>query len=268
MHSLQQHNRWMLFAFGAAAWAIAMGGHELIGHGGLCMLDPGCEWIYADAMYFDGTRREGWWLNLQRASGSTFNVVLALASAWFLKRGSVYNAGLRVFLWLLIPVNLFHAGSYIGFGWLIHEGMDWARLSQQFSSALLGRTLVSLLGGCVIVLGFYLSRHCYPYSDGRSATIRQKVQLMGIPYLACALVSTWASLMMPGEDRWFLLSGGLGGSLGFLMWMPLMVLLPGPEPRSNKMTANVLSFNAGGFIVALALAAAYMLVLGPGVNFS
>ncbi len=43
-----------IFLFACAAWSLCIGAHELLGHGGVCAVDPHCAWYYADAMYFHG----------------------------------------------------------------------------------------------------------------------------------------------------------------------------------------------------------------------
>lgn len=253
----------MIFALAAAVWSIGIGGHELIGHGGICAIDPGCDWIAADGMYFDGTRKLGPWLNLQRAAGSVFNLLLALAAAFWLQRRKPAAAWLQVALWLAVVINLFQAGSYIAFGWLIHPGMDWARLAAEVQPQWLGRSAVTIGGLLVVAAGFVLGARLWPAAIAGPRRVRNGLGVAGLAYLACGTVSVAASLLVPHPDRMLMLAGGIGNSFGFVFWLLLLALLApaGPKSEGRRVSAPVLA-------AAAAITALYVLGLGPGVQFA
>lgn len=260
----------LLFLIGMAIWSITIGGHELIGHGGVCAIDPGCQWISANAMYFDGTRKSGVWGDLIRAGGSIFNILLAmLASIWLYRKPNMQHI-YKVSLWLMLTINFFSAGSYIGFGWLIHEGMDWAILSASLPQPL-GHILVSILGAIFILSGFYLSRRFYP----GSSNLKNRAKLWLVPMLGCVFVAVTASLVMPTDNRLMMVQGGIGGSFGFLFWMVIQVFLPAPQHISKSQIATTATSTIGqdsnnyGAIIAVCilLTSFYLLVLTPGLDF-
>ena len=260
-------NPWMLFSFAAASWAIAVGGHELIGHGGICAIDTGCEWVSANGMYFDGTRKDGAWGNLIRAGGSIFNVLLGLFAAFWLFKKTPSSSKVQLFLWVLMTINLFQAGSYIGFGWMIHEGMDWAILSHKLFPQGTGETVVSIIGISIILMAIYLCRKLLPNFQSLKLKFLDKLYLIIVPYITSMVVSVSASILVPHPDRWLMISGGIGGSLGFLFWMLIVPILPTPDNQLVQNESGV-EFNLGVFIGCVLLGLAYIFILGPGINFS
>ena len=275
-HSLPS---WYLFILSIGVWSLSIGGHELIGHGGVCAIDPGCDWQYADAMYFDGSRREGVMADLIRAGGSIFNILLALLATVILGRKTNLDHSTRLVLWLILTINLFQSGSYIAFGWLIHPGMDWAILSQRLPSPW-GSIAVTFMGGAVILASFILSRRFYPGANRLS----QKCKNLVIPVIACACVAVSASLILPTDDRLLMIQGGIGGSIGFLFWMIIQAVLPLPQSMNlsqtnteRQLTENKIAEAEKNrmqidshwvyLAISLTLTLLYLLVLSPGLNF-
>lgn len=262
---------WLLFIVAMGVWSLAITGHELLGHGGVCAIDTGCDWRYADAMYFDGSRQSGLMLHLLRAGGSLFNLLSATAAALLLWNKAGLNHYIRLVLWLILTINLFQSGSYIGFGWLIHPGMDWAKLSLLLPQPL-GHILVTLLGGIIVTAGFILSRYFYP----AGAFLKTKIKMFGIPLLACAFVAITASMLIPTDDRLMMVQGGIGGSIGFLFWMIILAFLPMPHNKLSEIRSdngpshNVSNLLTRAIILTLSIFMTffYLGVLAPGINYS
>ena len=276
MQLSKQYNypAWLLFILAMGVWSFAIGGHELLGHGGVCAIDFGCDWLYADAMYFEGSRRNGFMMHLNRAGGSIFNFLFAIVAVLLLWRKPLINHLFRLVLWMSLTVNLFQSGSYIGFGWLIHPGMDWAKLSLLMPQAY-GHIVVTLLGGIIITAGFVLSRCFYPAENN----LKSKLKMLVIPLLGCAFVAITASIVMPTDDRVLMIQGGIGGSLGFLFWMIILAFLPMPRSRrsleivdtiqlTNSQEKPKLSLQTKLILLSILLTAFYLGVLTPGINFS
>ena len=73
-------------AIGCVAWITRALGHELIGHGGACLL-VGDTPIAFNAMYFQGSEASSLWTGKFRLAGGTiYNVITALVCIWLLVR--------------------------------------------------------------------------------------------------------------------------------------------------------------------------------------
>lgn len=258
----------MLFGLGALAWSISIGGHELLGHGGVCFIDSACTWKHADAMYFDGDQTAGAWVNLQRAAGSFFNILLAMLAAVWLRFKRPGGVEMQVLLWILLLVNLFQSGSYIAFGQFIDPGMDWAKLSLAISPAGSGGLVVLIFGAILIISGVVLGWRLFPGSKScEPLTFASRSKILAIPYLGCSFVAIAASLLVPADNRLYMLMGGIGGSMSFLIWMPLMTFLPGASRRFSQLR-EPLGFDSRIFALSVLVALVYIFILGPGVSFS
>jgi hypothetical protein len=261
-------NGWMLMALGALAWAVSIGGHELLGHGGICFVDSACTWNYADAMYFDGNQAEGAWTNLQVAAGSVFNILLAFSAATWLRFRQPTDVAVYLFLWILLLVNLFQSGSYIAFGQFIDSGMDWARLSKVISPGGFGGLVVLAIGTALIITGAVLGFRLFPGPKNNTPlTLSGRLKILFLPYLGCSIVAIAASLLVPADDRFYMLMGGIGGSMSFLIWMPLMAFIPQARGRLSQLQ-EPLDFDLRIFAISILAALGFIFVLGPGIDFS
>lgn len=242
----------------AAAWSVAIGGHELIGHGGVCAVDPACTWRYADGMYFDGRLDAGAWQSALIAGGSIFNILLGLACAVLLTVAPRLPVALRLLFWALMTACLIQSGSYIAFGPMIHDGMDWARLQ---AMELWPPAAQMAAGLALIAIGIWLARHFLPAVDGVGVG---GVGLVVTALAGFSLTSLATGLIVPSDDRMMMIWGGIGNGTGFMSWM-LLALVPGrarPAPAQD-LTLRSLAW-LGVFAVFIA---GYLAVLGPGISF-
>lgn len=255
-----------VFAAACAAWSVSIAAHELVGHGGVCAVNPGCSWLYADAMYFDGTPQTGAWKVAELAAGSILNVLigtLALVATIRFRN----NLGIvSVPIHLLIPVSFIQAGAYIGLGGFIHDGMDWARLAAMSDAPARTETVFLVAGVLLILFGVCAAKMTAPVGRSQSGSLPGWPRYLVISYLGFSMTALAASAFVPSEDRWFMLAGGLGGG-AFFMSFYLLGLSPFPPLPARAMCAPSLAQLYTAIALCFVITAFYVIVLGSGVHF-
>ncbi len=255
-----------VFAAACAAWSVSIAAHELVGHGGVCAVNPGCSWLYADAMYFDGTLQTGAWKVAELAAGSMLNVFIGtlafIATVRFRNRLGVFFVPIH----LLIPVSFIQAGAYIGLGGFIHDGMDWARLAAMSDAPARTGTAFLVTGAVLILFGVCAAKMTAPIGGRQSGSLLSWPRYLVISYLGFSVTALAASAFVPSEDRWFMLAGGLGGG-AFFMSFYLLGLSPFPPLRSRAMSAPSLAQLYAAIVLCFVITAFYVIVLGSGVQF-
>ncbi len=241
-----------IFLSASAAWSLAIGSHELLGHGGVCALDPGCNWVSANAMYFNGHFTDNRFEGLWRASGSLINLIMGALALFWLGRATGL---LALFLWQFAAVSFINQGSYIAFGWAIDPGMDWSVLVAGAPDPDLARKLVITVGVSLVLFALWvLSRRAVPTPGGH----RHLVIWSMAGFAATALT---ASALVPTDARLFMLMGGLGSGLFFMSPMALLAFRPG-------VSAGPFQLRLGPAALCLGVTGLYLLVLGPEIVFA
>ena len=249
----------IVFLLGAGAWGVSIGSHELIGHGGVCAVDPQCRWIYADGMYFGGAHGEGAWRQAELAGGAVFNIVFALLCGLWLAAAPPAGWAFRVFLWALATVGLVQSGSYIAFGPFIHEGMDWARLRDTHGWPY---PVLAALGGGAVLAGLGLSK----FGLERREIVRgSRVTLILPAWAGFAASAVAVGAILPTQDRELMLLGAVGSSVFFMAWMLLLFI---PLPGLRRTAAAMTGADRSVIILATVLGLAYVFWLGPGIGFN
>lgn len=250
----------LIFLIASAAWSVVIMSHELLGHGGHCLLDPNCTPIYADAMYFQGEYANGIVSEWQRAMGSLVTIAVALLAAAILWRTQPKSFAIYTFLWAVAGAGLVSSGAYIGFGWLIHPGMDWARLVVLAGDTSLVKGLVITVGVLLMLAGILFCRRHMPRIESANGVVT------GLPvvltsYIAFSLTSIAASAFVPTDDRLFMLFGGFGNGALFMMWFLLSA-----APKGGPSPVLQVQSSRGIAITSLVVVFTYVVVLGRGVN--
>lgn len=248
-------------------WSTLLIGHELLGHGGAVLLIGGTP-ISIDAMYFDSSIPDAtfWQEKFVRANGSFVNIFFAFAAMFWISRLGQISSWKGYFLWLVIMMNCFEAGSYIAFGRFIHPGMDWAKILDNLEPVMLWKTLEMLLGLSLIIAGFYFGRkYHYFFLDSKSSLMKQKLKIFVLPLFIATLLSVSAALIMPTDDRLLMVMGGIGNSLFFLIGMLLLAFVPTSKEKIKESAR--LKRNPFLLIISLLLIGLYLFVMSPGINF-
>lgn len=241
----------------AASWSVTVGAHELVGHGGGCLIIEGCTGRYADAMYFDFAfdgDELGRAIILIGGPLASFAVgLVGLVLRLGLKRS---RPGLDWLAWALIPAGWISGGAYVAFGQFIHPGMDTAQLARMGGDN--ASVIITIIGSASILLGVIASALLMPVKIPKWS--RPLVVLAAV--LGYALSALGAAYFVPGE-REFLMMGAFGASVLFTtaLWI---AALPWPtlRPRQTNGRLGILVS-----LVLLALTGGYVFILGPGISF-
>lgn len=254
-------------AIGVAAYLLANVAHELIGHGGACLLAGGRPTAFSSAwLQSDTTGLSPWALRFEAAGGTLTNFALGLllmALAPWARRRSPH---LLAFVWLGLAANLLPAAGYMMVSPLAGFG-DWRAFVDGLQPLLawkLGVTVLGLLLSCASL--FAVVRHVEPFLGRDVAQRKPRARrLCWVPYLcAGAVVFPLSAAQNPLGARFVLttLLAHLGGS-AWLVWAPEWVR--GPRTQSVEPPLGVPAHR--GWLAAGLLAALFCIfVLGPGVE--
>ncbi len=244
----------------AIAWSILQCGHELIGHG-LSTIIVGGTPIAVDAMFFhhDLTGVSPLAIKFVQASGSLYNIIFAVI-CWILLNKEVFNDyWTRFFLWISVMINLMQAGSYIAFGRFIHDGMDWAKIIADLEPYTLWASLELGTGLLILLLGLYSGRKFQHEFIG----LKQRPIFLTI-LATTTILSTISSLIIPTDDRFMMVMGGIGN--GFTFLFPLLILAFWKSSNYIEVK-NEPDLSIAWKIVGVLIVGFYLGVMSPGITF-
>ena len=244
----------------AIAWFFVLPGHELIGHGGINALMGG-KAIYFDAMYFEGSELNTAFKQKFYVSGGTlYNILLGFLAAYFMSK-KINRAGwLNIGLWLIMMMNLLHAGSYMLFGQVIHPGMDWSVFKQGLEPSWLVTILVSIFGVALIVAALKLGKSLFP------AGITKIPQFILIFFVTTIVIGGIVGAKVPlvGDmSRWVMIGGSLGNSWLFLIPIWIIPFMKPKSASSNSLSQRLWIPIVLGTILSLV----YIFVIAKGIYF-
>jgi hypothetical protein len=249
----------------AIAIAATVGGdviHEVLGHGGTCLMTGGHA-LGLSSVYFDCDRDT----RLVAAGGTIANLiagVLCFVAARMMRRA----ARLRYFLWLLMTINLLDAGGYFLFSGVANIG-DWARVIQGLQPSWawhLGLIVAGAISYLYFVRLSLLELRPFLGPEGEMR-LRRARRLTLIPYLTDGILSCIGGLFNPVGMVLVAISAAaasFGGASG-LAWMGL--LLRGSRVRSTEFQMPEITRSWGWIVAAGALAVLSIAVLGPGFKW-
>lgn len=243
------------------AWSVLQCGHELIGHGLATILVGGTP-IAVDAMYFHHDLSEVSYAGVKivQASGSLFNILFAFSCLLVLKFKPKFSYWTRAFLWISAMINLMQSGSYVAFGRFIHDGMDWAKIIADLEPYVLWATLEFLLGISLIVFGMYVGKRYQTEFFGQT-------QCSGyLSVLATTtIISTLSSFIIPTDDRFMIVMGGIGN--GFTFLFPLLVLAFWKSERDEMEPIPAPNLSISWKVASLIFTIFYLGFMSPGISF-
>jgi hypothetical protein len=242
------------------AWYILQSGHELLGHGLSTILVGGTP-LGVNAMYFLHDLSEVSWIGIKfvQAAGSLFNILFAVL-CWFLLQREIFkDYWVRFFLWISMMINLMQSGSYVAFGRFIHEGMDWAKIIEDLEPYSLWANVTLFAGFILIISGIYLGRKFQSEFIG----IKQRSTFL-IILSTTNIVSTISSFIIPTDDRFMMIMGGIGN--GFTFLFPLLILAFWKQ-KFELVIQSEPKLSTPWIITGVVIIGFYLGVMSPGIEF-
>jgi hypothetical protein len=257
------------FTVGAIALLAYMLGnvlHEGLGHGGACLLD-GARPLVISSVHFECSQDS----RLVMAGGTLVNF---LSGGVFFLLGRLTGPRyprLKYFFWICMTVNLYTATGYFLFSGIGGIG-DWGDFIQGLGPQWLWRIGLTIFGAATYLLAARISLvELRPLiGSGKEQRYRRAVRLSAIPYFAGGILMCVAGSLNPKGAILILISAAAStfGGTSALMWTPQMLksgtLIPyGPpaEPMPIHRSWPLI-------VAALAIAIAFIGVLGPSVRLA
>jgi hypothetical protein len=255
-----------LISIAVFVFLLATSIHEIAGHAG-ATIALGGKPLSVSTTHFDydktTVQRAG-----QRAidaAGSAANIIAAATSLALLRLMSFRSANLRIFLWLLMNVNIFIVGGYlltpfIGLG-------DWARFVDGLEPGIFWKIALTAAGGVMIWIGIRLGTaelsrllSLDPLERQRDARL-----LTLVPYLGGSAAEALSGIMSPLGFPFGFLSATISG-FGRQLWL---VFFPRWVKEAPKQAASqFVQPNPIWLIVGVISLITYVGLLGPGVKLA
>jgi hypothetical protein len=254
-----------VLAIGMIVYLIKNVVHEGLGHGGACLLVGGKP-VAISSAWWDGSY-EGvseWGRRGVRAAGTLANLALgvALLPVWRTLQKSARHP-LRLFVWLLLVVNLFSGAGYMMADPIGNFG-DWKGFLEGLPHRLPIRIGLITAGAAISAATIRFAIRTVDVFIGPDAPERRRRLLwlcLG-PYLLGGTVFTLAGLLNP-EGRIFAFTSALAtfGGTAFLAWLPAWVKAPRTERPAEPLGRSPAWIAAGIASAILVLA-----VLSRGIS--
>lgn len=251
-----------IVAIAVVSWVSVTILHELIGHGGACLLAGGeVRAVSTTELYCSDV--SGWQYKLVASAGSIANLLAALGCLALSRFVSHLSARTYYFLWLFLSTNMFHAGSYMLIGPFTGYG-DWSYVIQGFEPALLWRLLVTATGYGICYFGMRLA--ALPQWGGLlgqdlEERKRRMHLLTRVPLGTALIVNLVAGLFSPLQIRWVLMTILLAPLV--LLWLVNLPYWPG---FGQSITAVPLRRSIAWWVAGAVFCIFFIAVLGPGMG--
>lgn len=264
-----RHDTLTVVAIALLAYVIADVLHEAVGHGGACLLVGGRPLVLSTVHFECDSKAAGAWAERFIAAGGTLVNLCAGALAILARRRAAAASGaVAWFLWLLMAVNLLSGTGYFLFSGVGGIG-DWRDFVRGLGPVWVTRLGLAVLGGVTYWLVVVRAvRALSPFLEGEGeARVRSATRMTLPAYLAGGILSCIAGLLNPVGMILVGISAAaasFGGTSG-LAWMPQLLHGKGATAPGGP---QLLVLRSWGWIALCAVAAAaFVLVLGPGVRF-
>ncbi len=257
-----------IISIAIVVWAISNAGHEILGHGVACVLE-GYEPVRVSSSFLhcDAIGSTFWEGKARFASGTAYNLILAVISLFLIRSGKVRNPKTNYFLWLLMSVNLFYSGSYI-MGWFIGPTLDWTLFLKGLNPQFLWKLVLTAVGLLVLGAGFHLSRKYWePFLGNHEPERRRRMTLLTlVPYLSAIALKVSAGLLNPSPDRMLIFLGSLGATGFFLVWLNFVRYWPLNKQFIASSEAAELDISIPWLVIGFVSAVLFVGLLGPGIG--
>jgi hypothetical protein len=249
------HDKITIVSMAVIASALATLLHEGVGHGLTA-------WVRGDvpteltSNHLSSLRPD----HLVQAAGTLVNLIVGTA-ALLISRRSGAHANRRYFFWIFAALNLLPGAGYFLFSGITGFG-DWNEVIRDLPYRTAWRVGMTVGGGALYVLFVrWLATAIRPFLPDR-----RTYNVVGrLPYYAAGAFSCAAGLLDPLGIKLLLVStipAAFGGSSG-LMWADSLVSWTSPAVPTLLVRRDVI-----WWIAAAIIGGAYIIVLGPGLQFT
>jgi hypothetical protein len=257
-----------IIAIAIVVWAFSNASHEILGHGGVCVLQ-GYKPTHVSTSFFDcdASAATFWEDKARIAGGTVVNLAIALVSLLLLRSQKISDPRTNYFLWLLMSVNLFYSASYV-MGWFIGPTLDWAQFLNGLEPLLLWKLGLIAVGLLILGFGFHLSRkYLEPFLGDQESERRRRMTLLTlIPYLTAIVVKVSAGFMNPSPDKMLVFLGSFGATGFFLVWINFVRFWPFTKQTTSSQKAAELGPSIPWLVIGFVALILFVGVLGPGIG--
>ncbi|MEP6618874.1 MAG: hypothetical protein ABJE47_06150 [bacterium] len=245
--------------------------HEAVGHGGACLAVRGVA-TELSSMHFEcnlpvtATTAE----RIVAAGGTVATLLGGMVALQFYRLAPASNVW-RYALWLFAAINLMQGTGYFLFSGVGNVG-DWAAVTEHWKPEWAWRAGLALIGfGLYLAVTIRLFNVLHPFVGGaRPRRFIHAIRLAVLPYFVGGALEIAAGARNPGGVMLVLMSGAaasLGGTSG-LLWGPQM--LRGPRTASDmlQIPVSIIRRSWPTILVAIVVAAVFIIVFGRGLTFS
>lgn len=236
--------------------------HELLGHGGACLLVGG-HFQAVSSVAMDCRRVSGLASRIVDAGGCVVNLLAAALLVPGMRLARRSRPWLRYFLWLLFTANVFEGGGYLMVLSFAPFG-DWNAFVQGLSHPVVWRAGLTALGAVIYFAGFFHARRTLEPFLGREpkARVRRAWRLAGIPYLVIGLTACAAGALNPLGAKLLVISAA-ASSFGGNAWLPMIP----QRVRGTRSDTPALALGRSPTLLVAGILglAVLVLLLGPGL---
>lgn len=258
--SFRQHNALTIMAIAIVATPITDLLHELVGHGGACVLS-GFQPLVVSTVHFECSMDS----RFVSAGGTLVNLI---AGATFLLVARKLRAPrLRFLFWLMMTFSFLDAGGYFIFSGMANIG-DWADVIRGLQPAWAWHVTLTVIGVMLYLFFVRVSLvELQPLlSPDRNERLRRARRLLFIPYFTHGALMTVAGLFNPVGMILVAISAmaaSFGGCSGML-WMGIW--LRGNLIRPPSEEGPALQRSIGWIAASIVVAVPFVFILGRGVH--
>jgi hypothetical protein len=255
-----RHDVPTVIAITAVATAITDQLHELVGHGGACVLS-GFHPLVVSTVHFECSMDS----RFVAAGGTIVNLIAG--TIFLLIARKMRSPSARFFFWLLMTFSFLDAGGYFLFSGIADIG-DWADVIQGLQPAWAWHVTLTVIGVMLYLFFVRVSLvELQPLlSPDRNQRLRRARRLLFIPYFAHGILMTIAGLFNPVGMILVAISamaasfGGCSGMLWMGMWLRGNMIRPPADER--PVIARSFAWIVAGIVVAIP----FIFVLGRGIR--
>lgn len=258
--SPRQHDLLTVIAITIVATPITDLLHELVGHGGACVLS-GFHPLVVSSVHFECSMDS----HLVSAGGTLVNLIAGTGFLFLARK--MRSPRMRFFLWLMMTFNFFDAGGYFMFSGMANIG-DWADVIRGLQPSWAWHVTLAVIGVMLYLFFVRVSLvELQPLlSPDQSERLRRARRLRLVPYFTHGILMTVAGLFNPVGMILVAISamaasfGGCSGMLWMGMWLRGNLIRPSPEEGATIQRSWVWIATAIGVTIP------FIFVLGRGIH--